>query len=199
MRTPKEYTNNVKNGIITKRMLSDCLFSVNKRAKNCRDKEASYRYSYDKYNTEERYRDKKEDYYRQKEKMLSLLKPDCIHQEPFKCKKRIYDYEPEYYDFFDSSSRVYEGCYYDRDMREDVFFIDVLMDDSRYYLFYDLGEHSFHTPISSEEIKYYQELEIKEIGSLITYGKEIGELISTQFVQKIIALIDSGEYRLELS
>lgn len=38
MRTPVEYTNNLKKGIITDQMLVDCLFSVNKRAKNWRDK-----------------------------------------------------------------------------------------------------------------------------------------------------------------
>ena len=40
MKTPKEYTQNLKNGIITAEMLSDCIFSCNKRAKNWRDKEA---------------------------------------------------------------------------------------------------------------------------------------------------------------
>lgn len=31
MRTPKEYTQNLKQKIITKQMLADCLYSVNKR------------------------------------------------------------------------------------------------------------------------------------------------------------------------
>lgn len=33
MKTPKEYNDNIKNGIITSKMLTDCLYSVNKRAK----------------------------------------------------------------------------------------------------------------------------------------------------------------------
>lgn len=33
MRTPKEYTQNLKQKIITKQMLADCLYSVNKRAR----------------------------------------------------------------------------------------------------------------------------------------------------------------------
>ena len=52
MRTPKEYTNNIKNYIITKQMLLDCLYSSNKRAKNWRDKEREYRHSYDYYGNE---------------------------------------------------------------------------------------------------------------------------------------------------
>lgn len=39
MKTPKEYRDNLLNHIITKQMLVDCLYSVNKRAKNYRDKE----------------------------------------------------------------------------------------------------------------------------------------------------------------
>ena len=49
MKAPKTYTENLKNKIITQDMLCDCLFSVNKRAKNCRDKireYKSYRYAY---------------------------------------------------------------------------------------------------------------------------------------------------------
>ena len=37
MKTPKEYTDNIKNGIITTSMLEAALYSVNKRAKNYRN------------------------------------------------------------------------------------------------------------------------------------------------------------------
>ena len=74
MRTPKEYTNNIKNHIITKQMLLDCLYSSNKRAKNWRDKE----------------RDE------QKDIMLSILHPVCIHKELLGYeRRRIYDYEDD--------------------------------------------------------------------------------------------------------
>ena len=43
MKTPKEYRDNLLNHIITKQMLVDCLYSVNKRAKNYRDKEREQR------------------------------------------------------------------------------------------------------------------------------------------------------------
>ena len=47
MKTPKEYRDNLLNHIITKQMLVDCLYSVNKRAKNYRDKEREQRAYYD--------------------------------------------------------------------------------------------------------------------------------------------------------
>ena len=46
MQTPKEYTKNIKNKLLTTNMVIECLFSVNKRAKNCRDKEREYREKY---------------------------------------------------------------------------------------------------------------------------------------------------------
>ena len=97
MRTPKEYTNNIKNHIITKQMLLDCLYSSNKRAKNWRDKEREYRHSYDYYGNEEKAREQKNAYYEQKDIMLSILHPVCIHKELLGYeRRRIYDYEDEY-------------------------------------------------------------------------------------------------------
>lgn len=42
MRTPAAWTKNIRNGIITDEMLEAALFSVNKRAKNYRDKKREY-------------------------------------------------------------------------------------------------------------------------------------------------------------
>lgn len=42
MKTPKIYQENLKNKIVTKQMLIDALYSVNKRAKNYRDKNREY-------------------------------------------------------------------------------------------------------------------------------------------------------------
>lgn len=66
MPTSRIFKENLKNGIITSDMLSDCIFSVNKRAKNFRDREADIRaerrfnpYFCDKYDNEGTYRTKK--------------------------------------------------------------------------------------------------------------------------------------------
>lgn len=207
MKTPKEYSKNLKNKVLTKNMLMDCLFSVNKRAKNCRDKEKEYRnksknkinkFYYDKYDTEEKYREKKEEYYSQKEKILSLFTPSCIHKEKKNERTRIYSYESEYEYYFNNCKHIHKGKYYDQDMQEVVYFVDVLMLKEKYYLFYDMEEYSFHTPICEKDLELYSNLEIKEINTLLTYGKEIKELVSTQFVKKVIDLIESGKYISEI-
>ena len=88
MQTPKEYIQNLKSGVITPEMLSDCIYSCNKRAKNWRDKkrevvdmQRTYRYFQDKYNTVFEAECRMEEYYGMKEKLLSVLQPEFIHHE----------------------------------------------------------------------------------------------------------------------
>lgn len=131
MRTPKEYTDNLKKKTITESMLLDCLYSVNKRAKNYRDKERGYRqyyrgnrYAYDKYGNVDRCQVMKEEYYSQKEKLLSVLEPTCIHKEFIGYKRiRIYDYEPEYRK--NLKNFVWENCFFDPEEDREVWFGDV--------------------------------------------------------------------------
>lgn len=198
MRTSKEYEKNIKSGIITQSMLRDCLYSVNKRAKNCRDKEREYkRCRYYKYGSIERYHEKKEQYYVQKEILLSVLKPICIHKELYGYeRRRIYEYEPDYE--MHLHEYVWENCYWDGDIGDEVWFGDIELKDCplyHYYLFYDMGERSFHTPINEMDVEKYPELKVVTIDQIITYGNEILELASTQFVKKVIALIQSGQYQ----
>lgn len=211
MKTPKSYQNNIKNRIITKEMLVDCLYSSNKRAKNYRDKEREYReysrynrYFYDKYDNIGKCQEKKEAYYKQKEIILSILKPTCIHKEFHGYKKvRYYDYEDKYYELAKAKKFVWENCYWDEELGRTVWFGDILNEKDPiyfYYLFYDLNSaHSFHTPIKEKDIsKKYSDLKIVEINELNTFGATIENLISNQFVKKVIELIKSGDYTLIL-
>ncbi len=60
---------------------------------------------------------------------------------------------------------------------------------------YDVGGRTFHSPVSEQQLGKYEYLRVKDIDQLRTEGKEIGELVSTQFVNKVISLIESGNYR----
>ena len=113
-----------------------------------------------------------EQYYELKRKLLILLRPECIHVEQ------------------------YEG----RDGTR-----------TKYYLFYPLAHSSYHTPLdelekhadwTNEQIEEW----IKEnVGNLpivrlddniITEGHDTEDLLSPQFVRKVVSLIDKGEYKL---
>ena len=63
-------------------------------------------------------------------------------------------------------------------------------------MYYEIGEYSFHSPIDENRSKNSQ-LEIKEIDEdFQTRGADIVDLLSKQFVQKVIDLLESGEYTL---
>lgn len=201
MKTPKEYTDNIKKGIITTSMLEAALYSVNKRAKNYRDAEHKARYQYGRYS---KYADssewEKNRFYSKKDKLLNILEPICIHKEFAGYERtRIYSYEQDYDDrYFYAwvhNQIAWENYYFDHDTGMCVEFFDVedrSRKNYRYYLYYNVGHHTFHTPINNPE-KY--NLPEKEIGTLDTHGDDYLDLCSVQFVDKVIALIDSGEYK----
>lgn len=204
MKTPKEYTKSINQGILTKQILLDCLYSSNKRAKNYRDKEREYRnyyrnnrYAYDKYDNEEKMRNKKEEYYKQKGILLSVLNPICIHKEHIGYERiRIYDYEKEYKK--NIKNFVWKNCFWSYEYEREVYFGDIENKEHpiyHYYLFYDVGaEHTFHTPIEETELSKYKDLKIVNIDRLNTYGHDIDSLISNQFVKKVINLIKTNNY-----
>lgn len=194
MRTPKEYVENLKNGIITEDMFSDCVFSVNKRAKNYRDNARVQRREYG-WRAETGHNDAEKDkYYREKDFFLSFLEPVCIHKEPAGyLRVRIYDYEPEY-----KKNRkyfVWENCYFDRDRGREVWFGDIEDRSNpqyRWYLYYVLGTHSFHHPIDGQDVKNYPDHKICLIDALDTHGMETCNLLSTQFVNKVMIALCEG-------
>ena len=123
MRTPKEYTDNIKNGIITTSMLEAALYSVNKRAKNYRDAEHETRYRYGRYSKCAVSSEwKKNEFYSKKDKLLSILKPICIHKEFAGYERtRIYSYEQHYDDrYFYAwvhNQIVWENYYFENGVR----------------------------------------------------------------------------------
>lgn len=64
-----------------------------------------------------------------------------------------------------------------------------------YFLYYEMEQGSFHCPIEESDIKSYKQLEIKRIDDdFYTQGKEIQDLISIQFVKKVIDKIKEGNF-----
>ena len=47
-----------------------------------------------------------------------------------------------------------------------------------------------------DKFKSYPDLKVEEVTSIITYGHDTKDLLSTQFVNKVLTLIRSGEYTL---
>ena len=203
MRTPKIYNDLIKNKEITNKIIAECIYSVNKRAKNYRDKIEDYKqagfYRY-KENNIENAKEQKEKYYSMKEDLLLNFSPKLIHKKYDGEKiQRVYSYQKNYTKLYNEKINdiIKENSYYDYDRNKEVDFFDYSLGEKKYlyFLYYEIGEYSFHTPITEERVEKNTQLEIKEIDeNFQTHGADIVDLLSTQFVQKVIDLLDSGDY-----
>lgn len=203
MRTPKIYNDLIKNKEITNKIIAECIYSVNKRAKNYRDKIEDYKqagfYRY-KENNIENAKEQKEKYYSMKEDLLLNFSPKLIHKQyAGEKRQRVYSYQKNYEKLYNEKRNdiVWENSYYDYDRNKEVEFFDYTLGEKKYlyFLYYEIGEYSFHTPITEERVEKNTQLEIKEIDeNFQTHGADIVDLLSTQFVQKVIDLLDSGDY-----
>jgi len=262
MVTPKVYKDNLKNGIITTKMLADSIYSVSMRAKHHRDMERQYRdnerwkhrmnhYYYDQYDNAQKSAERKEHFYQQKNTMMELLEPTGIHTSIHYKKETIYEYDYEYEVMKNTpevinhdKKRIYrfegEISYFDRDLQEHVtdhqiryinaddsnrldrayclFNDEPVIETVNYivvnvprsydvYLYFECGSHSFHNPVRmgikykaefervlSEVMEKYHELIVTEVPDLFVWGTGLKNILSSQFTDKVVALIKSGNY-----
>ena len=115
-------------------------------------------------------------------------------------KHRVYSYEKNYEKLYNEKRNaiVWENSYYDYGTNKEIEFFDYSLGRKEYlyFLYYEIAEYSFHSPIDEKRAKNSQ-LEIKEIDEdFQTRGADIVDLLSKQFVQKVIDLLESGEYTL---
>ena len=148
----------------------------------------------------EKAKEQKERYYSMKEDLLLNFSPKLVHKQYVGEKRqRVYSYQKNYEKLYNEKRNdiVWENSYYDYDRNKEVDFFDYSLGEKKYlyFLYYEIGEYSFHTPITEERAEKNTELEIKEIDeNFQTHGADIVDLLSTQFVQKVIDLLDSGDY-----
>lgn len=198
MKPSKEYLKNLKHHTITEQMLSDCLFSVNNRALNSRDNEYKYtHYISDPYGNANKYHKKKLEYYQMKKVLLSILEPAHIQKGEVLQRKRTYDYEEGYEDILKSGNYVNNSGFYDPDRKEHVEFVVQMIPETVYYLTYTLSNRTFRVPLEESEIKQYPDLEVVDVGRITpVYGDITADMLSVQFVEKILLLIKNRNYTL---
>lgn len=205
MRTPQNYTQLVNDKKITNEMIAECIYSVNKRAKNHRDKIRKYKDDrYNRYTVRniENAEDEMEKYYMMKEELLTVFEPSLIHEQYVgEEKKRVFSTEEDYDKLLQEKSNdiLRKGSYYDDENSIEVEFFDYKLGRKKYlyFLFYEIGEYSFHLPISEQKARKDTKLQIKEIDKdFKTQGANIEGLLSTQFVNKVLSLLQSGDYKI---
>ena len=203
MRTPKNYTQSVNDKKITNEMIEECIYSVNKRAKNYRDKIKEYKNGSFHQHLESNIEKAEEEmgkYYQLKEELLKVFSPTLIQKQFIgEEKKRVYSYEKNYEELLKEKTNeiIWKNSYYDYDKDMEIEFFDYHLGTKKYlyFLYYEIGEYSFHSPVSEKIAERNTGLEIQEIDeNFKTQGSKIEGLLSMQFVKKVLELLQSEDY-----
>ena len=180
MKANKNWVKLVENGIITEEVLWAVIYSVNKRAKNCRDKQNEYldgkyqKHYYYRHDYIGVYKNKKFYYYDMKEDFLSLLKPCEVHI--------VHHDDTGDTEYF----LLYQTAYGSFHQPVELADISKFQFTSRYpkHRTYSAKKHLPHyTP------------RIRTLYNFQTTGADIKSLTSAQFARKVRNLVLSGDFQ----
>ena len=203
MKTPKLYNELVNEKKMTNEIIAECIYSVNKRAKNYRDKIKEYKNGRFHQHLESNIEKAEEEMgkcYQLKEEFLKVFTPNLIHKQFIgEEKKRVFSYEKNYEKLLKEKTNdiFWKNSYYDYDKDMGIEFFDYHLGTKKYlyFLYYEIGEYSFHFPISEKIAESNTELKIQEIDeNFKTHGSKIEGLLSMQFVKKVLELLQSEDY-----
>ena len=176
---------------------------MNKRAKNYRDKIKEYKNGRSNQHLESNIEKAEEEmgkYYQLKEEFLKVFTPNLIHKQFIgEKKKRVYSYEKNYEKLLKEKTNdiFWKNSYYDYDKDMEIEFFDYHLGTKKYlyFLYCEIGEYSFHSPVSEKIAESNTELEIQEIDeNFKTHGSKNEGLLSMQFVKKVLELLQSEDY-----
>jgi len=203
MKTPKLYNDLINEKKITNEIIAECVYYVNKWAKNYRDKIKEYKNGRSHQHLESNIEKAEEEmgkYYQLKEEFLKVFTTNLIHKQFIgEKKKRVYSYEKNYEKLLKEKTNdiFWKNSYYDYDKDMEIEFFDYHLGTKKYlyFLYCEIGEYSFHSPVSEKIAESNTELEIQEIDeNFKTHGSKIEGLLSMQFVKKVLELLQSEDY-----
>ena len=203
MKTPKLYNDLINEKKITNEIIAECVYYVNKWAKNYRDKIKEYKNGRSHQHLESNIEKAEEEmgkYYQLKEEFLKVFTPNLIHKQFIgEKKKRVYSYEKNYEKLLKEKTNdiFWKNSYYDYDKDMEIEFFDYHLGTKKYlyFLYCEIGEYSFHSPVSEKIAESNTELEIQEIDeNFKTHGSKNEGLLSMQFVKKVLELLQSEDY-----
>ena len=198
MKTPKLYNDLINEKKITNEIIAECVYYVNKRAKNYRNKIKEYKNGRSHQHLESNIEKAEEEmgkYYQLKEEFLKVFTPNLIHKQFIgEKKKRVYSYEKNYEKLLKEKTNdiFWKNSYYDYDKDMEIEFFDYHLGTKKYlyFLYCEIGEYSFHSPVSEKIAESNTELEIQEIDeNFKTHGSKNEGLLSMQFVKKVLELL----------
>lgn len=203
MKTPKLYNDLINEKKNYNEIIAECVYYVNKRAKNYRDKIKEYKNGRSHQHLESNIEKAEEEmgkYYQLKEEFLKVFTTNLIHKQFIgEKKKRVYSYEKNYEKLLKEKNNdiFWKNSYYDYDKDMEIEFFDYHLGTKKYlyFLYCEIGEYSFHSPVSEKIAESNTELEIQEIDeNFKTHGSKNEGLLSMQFVKKVLELLQSEDY-----
>ena len=203
MKTPKLYNDLINEKKITNEIIAECVYYVNEWAKNYRDKIKEYKNGRSHQHLESNIEKAEEEmgkYYQLKEEFLKVSTPTLIHKQFIgEEKKRVYSYEKKLWEIVERKNNdiFWKNSYYDYDKDMEIEFFDYHLGTKKYlyFLYCEIGEYSFHSPVSEKIAESNTELEIQEIDeNFKTHGSKNEGLLSMQFVKKVLELLQSEDY-----
>lgn len=203
MKTPKLYNDLINEKKITNEIIAECVYYVNEWAKNYRDKIKEYKNGRSHQHLESNIEKAEEEmgkYYQLKEEFLKVFTTNLIHKQFIgEKKKRVYSYEKKLWEIVERKNNdiFWKNSYYDYDKDMEIEFFDYHLGTKKYlyFLYCEIGEYSFHSPVSEKIAESNTELEIQEIDeNFKTHGSKNEGLLSMQFVKKVLELLQSEDY-----
>lgn len=191
MKTPENYTKQLKDKNLSEEVIAHVLYSINKRAKNYRDKKkeyanSTYLYSIQNYT---HYDEKMNEAYKMKHDILSIYEPIEIHKTTYHntYKKRIYETDPNY----DKISRKNViKIEYDFQRNQHYKMCHISNKETKFFLYFEISDFKFHMPIREIELEKFRHLLIKKLeNNFNTKGRHSTELLSPQFCKKVFLLL----------
>ena len=123
-----------------------------------------------------------------KSDMLEKFEPIKIHKElRFRnFQRKVYKKDLEY-NQLDDSDIFRKEIKTDRATGEKVMYklLRYKLDDSLYYLYYEIGGYTFHQPIEKSELENFKDLDVDVLEDFETFGRDTTELLSVQFCKKV--------------
>ena len=203
MKTPKLYNDLINEKKITNEIIAECVYYVNEWAKNYRDKIKEYKNGRSHQHLESNIEKAEEEmgkYYQLKEEFWKVFTTNLIHKQFIgEKKKRVYSYEKKLWEIVERKNNdiFWKNSYYDYDKDMEIEFFDYHLGTKKYlyFLYCEIGEYSFHSPVSEKIAESNTELEIQEIDeNFKTHGSKNEGLLSMQFVKKVLELLQSEDY-----
>ena len=198
MDTPVEYMNQLQKKILSNSLIGDVIYSLTARAKNASEKQRQYQDSNLKYSLD--FLQKKRDYWKMRTEILNYgdFFPQELHiverysETKLLCQQGCLLYAQ----YIDALKLAADPLFCenpctskcpDRHVHREFIRND-------YFLFFKIGNHSFHAPCSKKEADVYKKLPTLYLDEVFWDGAEIKNLLSVQFCKKVHRhFFDSGE------